>query len=39
VLARETDNIKEMFEKFMKEINSFEELASGKNKVLDDKAA
>ena len=38
VLARETDDIKEMFEKFMTEINSFEKLANGERTV-SDKAA
>jgi len=38
VLARETDDIKEMFEKFMDEISSFEKMAKGERKA-DDKAA
>jgi len=39
VLAQETDSIKDMFEKFMDEINSFEDMASGKREVVDEKAA
>ena len=38
VLARETDDIKEMFEKFMDKISSFEKMAKGERKA-DDKAA